>query len=643
MSAPSPPPAACASIPAGPSIAVVGAGPTAIGLLERLVANAPELGGGGRLQVHLIDPHPPGGGRVWRAAQPSLLWANSLAADVTVLPDPSVTVDGPVGEGTTLWQWVESVGRSLPVGDPAGDEAREVTPTSFPSRPLVNAYLGWVLSEVVAAARPWADVHLHESRAVDVRVRAAGVDVELADGRVLPADIAVLAQGHLDAHATPAEREVAQRAADAGLTYLPTGYTADLDLSLLAPGEDVLVRGAGLAFVDLMVLLTSGRGGRFEPDGNGLRYLPSGREPVLHVGSRRGVPYRAKLGYVWPGPPVPLRFFTPEALDAAFGADRRLDLRADLAPVIARELGWAHYTELFRAHPGRTTVPWPEFVERYEATDDPVVIAELVARAVPDPADRFDLVARDRPLAGSRFASAERLQEAVRGLVRADLARSADPGHSTDAAVFTALLFCHGTIAGLVAAGRLTPRSEAEDVAGWWMNLFSYLASGPPAPRLAELLALSEVGLVRFLGADTRFELDAAAGVFRARSASVDDAVTARAMVEARLPAPAVSATPDRLVTSLVSRGVAAEQVIEDPTGAVRGTGRLSVDPDQRVVSATGQTQDRLFAVGFWTSGAQVAAFARPRTNAPFFRQNDALARRLWHALTGRADVAVAA
>ncbi|CCH87594.1 conserved protein of unknown function [Modestobacter italicus] len=625
-------PAAPPHTPAGPSIAVVGAGPTAIGLLERLVASAPELSGPGRLQVHLVDPHPPGGGRVWRAAQPSLLWANSLAADVTVLPDASVTVDGPVGEGTTLWQWVEAVGRHLPEGDPVGEEARAVTPTSFPSRPLVNAYLGWVLAEVVAAARPWADVHLHEDTVVDVRVRAEGVDVELADGRVLPADLAVLAQGHLDAHATAAERAVAERAAGAGLCYLPTGYTADLDLDRLAPGEDVLVRGAGLAFIDLMVLLTSGRGGRFEPAGDGLRYLPSGQEPVLHVGSRRGVPYRAKLGYVWPGPPVPLRFFTPEALDA----DRELDLRADLAPVIARELGWAHYTELFRAHPERTALPWAEFADAYVAGGD---LTALVAAAVPDPADRFDLAARDRPLAGARFGTAAELQEAVRGLVRADLTRSADPAHSTDAAVFTALLFCHGTIAGLVAAGRLTPRSEAEDVAGWWMNLFSYLASGPPAPRLAELLALSEAGVVRFLGADTRFDLDEGTGVFTARSSSVDSVVTARAMVEARLPAPAVSATPDRLVSSLVTRGVAAEKTVPDGTG----TGRLHVDAEQRVVSATGLPQDRLFAVGFWTSGAQVAAFARPRTNAPFFRQNDALARRLWQAVTGRAAVAVAA
>ena len=608
--------------PAGPAIVVVGAGPTALGVLERLVANAPELSGGSRLSVHLVDPHPPGGGRVWRAAQPSLLWANSLAADVTVLPDPSVAVDGPVGEGTTLWQWVEAVGRDLPAGDPVGEEARRVTPTSFPSRPLVNAYLGWVLASLVEAAQPVADVHLHPHRAVDVRVHADGVTVQLDDGRLLDGDAAVLAQGHLDAHATPEEQAVRRRAAAAGLAYLPTGYTADLDLSALAPGEDVLVRGAGLAFVDLMVLLTSGRGGRFEPAGEGLRYLPSGREPVLHVGSRRGVPYRAKLGYVWPGPPVPLRFFTPAALDEAFG-DRPLDLRADLAPVIARELGLAHYTELFRAHPDRTALPWPEFAEAYAAGGD---LTAVVRAAVPDPADRFELVTRDRPLTGRRYATADELQEAVRHLVRADLAQAADPRHSADAAVFTALLFCHGTIAGLVAAGRLTPRSEAEDVTGWWMNLFSYLASGPPTPRLQELLALSEAGVVRFLGADARFELDDAAGVFRARSSSVDAVVTARAMVEARLPQPSVTTTPDPLLSALVTRGVAAEKVVGDGTA----TGRLHVDAGQHVVSATGQPQDRLFAVGFWTSGAQVAAFARPRTNAPFFRQNDALARRLW-------------
>src|SRR3954452_18281756 len=188
-------------------------------------------------------------------------------------------------------------------------------------------------------------------------------------------------------------------------------------------------------------------------------------------------------------------------------------------------------------------------------------------------------------------------------------------------------------LAALVRAGRLTPHSEAEDLGGWWMNLFSYLASGPPSPRLEELLALSEAGIVRFLGADVQVALDADA--FRARSASHDEVTEARVLVEARLPVPDVTGTPDPLVTRLLLRGAGTEKLLPDPSaGGSRGPGRLHVDADHRVVSATGVAQPRVFAAGYWTSGGQVAAFARPRTNAPFFRQNDGLARTLWRALT---------
>ena len=89
--------------------------------------------------------------------------------------------------------------------------------------------------------------------------------------------------------------------------------------------------------------------------------------------------------------------------------------------------------------------------------------------------------------------------------MRADLARAADPAHSADSAVFTALLLSATARSPRSSPPRrLTPRSESEDLAGWWMNLFSYLASGPPGPRLEELLALSEAGVLRFLGADAR-------------------------------------------------------------------------------------------------------------------------------------------
>ena len=69
----------------------------------------------------------------------------------------------------------------------------------------------------------------------------------------------MFAVGHLDAEPDGETSRVAAAADQhAGVVYLPPAYTADLDLSPLAPGDDVIVRGMGLACVDLVALVTEG-------------------------------------------------------------------------------------------------------------------------------------------------------------------------------------------------------------------------------------------------------------------------------------------------------------------------------------------------------------------------------------------------
>lgn len=45
-------------------LVIVGSGPRGVGVLERISANAAELLGTDGLVVHLIDPFPPGPGRI---------------------------------------------------------------------------------------------------------------------------------------------------------------------------------------------------------------------------------------------------------------------------------------------------------------------------------------------------------------------------------------------------------------------------------------------------------------------------------------------------------------------------------------------------------------------------------------------------
>ncbi|MFF5830114.1 FAD/NAD(P)-binding protein [Streptomyces bacillaris] len=594
---------------AAPTLVVIGGGPRGTGVIERIAANARELYGDSPLDIHLVDPHPAGGGRIWRPDQSPLLWMNSMAEDVTMFTDDTVELAGPVVDGPALHAWAEDVraGRVTPDAEPAVlAEIHGLTGQTFPSRRLQSAYLRWTYRRALAALPPTVTVREHRTTALAVTGPRGGRQRVRLKGRTEPllADLVVLTVGHLDAEPDPEQAELSDFAARHGLIHLPPDFTADTDLSALPAGEPVIVRGFGLAFVDLMVLLTEGRGGRHE---NGV-YVPSGQEPVLYVGSRRGVPYHSKIGYTWTGerPPLP-RYLTPEWADGLLGRPGPLDFRRDVWPLVAKELGHAHYHRLFTAHPERTALEFEVFEAKYAAADPgSPELDGLVAAAVPDPADRLDLEALDRPLDGVTYESAEALQDGLRAYITADLTRRHDPDHSTDLAVFVGLLSAY---AQLVRLG---------DIGGWWHGFFSYLASGPPGPRLEQLLALSRAGIVRFLGASVTVTADEERGLFRASSPTVPGARTeARALVEARLPDPSLRHTASPLLRALYEGGA-----------AVTDTGLLAVDPaDSRVLDREGTPHPRRFALGPFTTARNSGAFTRPRTGGPAFRQNDDAAR----------------
>ncbi|MEV7024540.1 FAD/NAD(P)-binding protein [Kitasatospora sp. NPDC093558] len=620
-------------------LVIIGAGPRGTGLLERIAANAPELLPPDRpLHVHLVDPHPPGAGRIWRHDQSPLLRMNSMAEDVTMFTDERSTIEGPVRPGPSLAEWARRQHEFAPyreVEDPAvRAELRTLAPTDFPTRRAQSAYLDWVFRRAVADLPPHVTVTVHRDTVRRIDGPADGPQTVHLTDRTLTADHVALALGHLDSVPHPRHAADADFAARHGRFHLPPAYTADADLSGLTPGEHVVVRGLGLAAVDLVALLTEGRGGRFEPTADGLRYRPSGREPVLHLGSRRGVPYHSKTGYRLQGPSAPLpRYFDAAAVDAVLATARPLELRRDVWPLMAKEVGFGYYHELFHAHPERTALPWSAFLARYDRhgwyTPE---LTTLVAEAVPDPADRLDFEQLDHPLTGLELASADELQTHLRTHITADADRRADPAHSADLGAFLALLSLFGQLPRVIGSGRLTARSIAEDVDEWFFGYFNHLASGPPGFRLRQLLALSEAGVVRFLGAGIRIERNEPDGTWRASGTTVPGhTLTATALIEAYLPKHTVDRTADPVLRDLHRAGQVAEEVIADDEYA-HHSGLITISPDDsRLLDPTlnGAPHPRRTALGPHTTQRTAAAFARPRTNSPAFRQNDKAARTL--------------
>jgi hypothetical protein len=602
-------------------VAVIGAGPRGTGVLERLLANVGEFAASRPVRVEVVDPYPPGAGRVWREDQPELMWMNAVAGNITMFTDDSVQCAGPIRPGPSLCDWAATDG-----GYPELDD------TAFASRRIQSRYLVWVFDHIVAH-RP-ANVEVRTRRTLAVGIEDAPDDRQLVwlqdRAEPLVVDAAVLALGHLDEEPAKEERLTADFASRHDLRYLPRSFSVDADLSVFRPGENVVMRGFGLAFIDLMVLLTEMRGGRYEEDGNGeLRYLPSGDEPRLYVGSRRGVPYQGKFTYPLVGGPLPLpTFFDAEAVNARFADRHRINFRNDLWPLIAKEIAWAYYHELFTAHPDRVALSWHKFADRYTELDwDSAAMLEIIEAAVPDVADRLDFATLDRPLKGVWFDDCDGLREYLREYIARDIEQRRDPRFSPHLAAYQALWATYGQMADVLAANTLTARSYVEDVSGWWQGFVEYVGSGPPSIRLRQLLALSKAGIVHFLGSEMWVTTDEEQGVFRAGSVNTAHEVVATGMIEARLPAGGLRDCGDELLRQMHANGGAAEHVLLDEDYQ-HPSGRLHVSTDDfRVLDRSGRAHPRRFALGPYTNVSYFATFARPGVNALSFRQNDRLAR----------------
>jgi uncharacterized NAD(P)/FAD-binding protein YdhS len=618
-----------------PSVAFVGGGPRTAGILERFAANRPELFDR-PLAIHVIEPYAPGSGRIWRYDQHAGLLLNSAAADITMFTDASVACEGPAADGPGLAEWAAGVldGSIADIPELAPELRRQLhalTGTTFPTRQLQSVYLEWFFRRAVSALGPDVGVTVHRDTAVAIDSDGdGGYSVLLAGGGTVDADVVVSALGHTDSLPDEVSAGWARFAARHQGFHAAPSYTTDLDFSPIAPGQDVVVTGMGLAFVDLVVLLTEGRGGRFEetPDG-GPTYLPSGAEPRLWAGSRRGVPYHSKISSALRGEAAGApRFFTAGAVQQLLAQYGELDFNTQLWPLIAKDAGYGYYRELFTGYPERVSISWDEFSDRFGALDwYSAERQRLVLESVPDTEFHLDFEQLDHPFAGRDFGGHDDVQRAVAAYIEHDLRLRTSPDHSETLALFTALLKVYMDLGRLVPAERLNARSQ-QAVHGWWHGFFSFVDSGPPPQRLRELLALHRAGLLQFIGPGLEVATDEESGHFVAVSAQGGVRVSATALIEARLPAPAVAGSLNPLLRFLHGSGLGSEQAVLTADG-LHPTGRLLVSGANELVSPVGEANRRLFAVGPNTSGWGAGAFARPGTNAAPFRENDALARRI--------------
>lgn len=619
---------------ARPTVAIIGAGPRGTSVLERLVAHAADIG----VTVHLVDPYSPGSGQVWRSDQSPELLMNTQPGDQTIYPDASATFT-PRETGPDMRDWLHEVATGN-VDEPADivAEARALTPSSFPSRRLYGAYLRAAYRRICAGAAPNVEIAEHATTARAVREAADGRQVvALDDGSELIVTHVVLALGHVPAQLTKGQREWQSFARKHQLVYQPPALPADVDWDAVAPpGERVIFRGIALNFFDICAMTTLGRGGRFVRADNGLEYLPSGSEPILIAGSRRGVPYRAKP--IVDGVPRPRyrhRFFTASALEALRrqAPSGQLAFNRDVFGLLHRDAQWAYYRTLARTDPGAIHGNVNELLRHLEHSPTNATWEELTRRLVPDESYRFDVHRLINPTAGLHFDGYDEWHRWMLDYLDADAAQARRGSDSPVKMAALALYTGREMVKRLVALDAIEEASFLDEVRGWFEDVAQSLGSGPPVRRIEEMAALARCGLVKFIGprmqVGTRTD-DGGAACFVASSPAVAGAeFTAGRLAEALAPANRVGVAADGLLRDLLDTGAARPKSHKLPDlTEVPGTGLDVTGRPHRLIDASGAVHPHRYAIGLQLSSVEwgTAIAAGPGTNAITLGDADAIA-----------------
>jgi uncharacterized NAD(P)/FAD-binding protein YdhS len=586
-------------------LAIIGGGPRALTILERLLEHKERMPRRVTLNVLLIDP-----GNLGEGSHPSdqayHLLINTLASQVTMYP-PRSSVGG--GTGPSLLDWAAAQGyRRFADGYrvAAESQGQSLKGDHLP-RCLLGRFLTAFGREVISALPGNIRVQHVRARATDVRFESAGYAIDLDNQQTLFASHVVLAMGHGHRAPTADDRRLAAfaqagRAVNPHLAYLASPYPIR-QLDAVADGTRVAIQGLGLTAHDVVSALTLGRDGVYREQNGKLVYLPSGREPRLWLCSRHTLPFAARginqKGLT--GRHI-CRFFTPKAVaslrtNAAGKRHGQIDFERQLLPLVIKEMAYA-----YRAAEGGELID----AEHFEPTPEEV---RLIRRILwPVEGISFGSSAEFRRWFLARIS--EDLQQAYRGNCTSGVKAATDVLRDAREGFRAAVEF-----------GGLTPASHR-----YFLEQFNpttnRVSFGPPLRRNEEWIALFEAGVLDVAGGPvTRIETPEGDCAFRVASdyAGVSEHIVVDAVISARLDnySPLTDSTP--LSANLLRRGLLRPFM----NGHYHPSG-IDIDENLRVTDAGGTAQPRLWAIGFVVEGPHFYTHALPRPGMASRQTGDA-------------------
>jgi len=609
-------------------ITIVGMGPRGVSVLERMLEHAHRLHSLANLVIDIVDPNECGQGS-HPSTQPDHLLINTVASQVTMFAPVSVAG----GEnGPSLVDWAQASGyrrqgdRFVRTADGTG---AAITVFDHLPRTLLGEYLSWVFNRIVARLPANFNIRHRRSRVMDIAPGTTGFDVKLQDGSAYRTDYVFLTTGHGFRRFTAEDTQFAafagQHAGDnARLAYFASAYPIEA-LSRITAGSTVAVQGLGLTAHDVISALTLGRGGSYAERDGRLQYTRSGAEPRILLFSRNCLPFAARgINQKGLTGRHQAQFFTPEAVARIRTAtlrrtgDPRIDFRAEVLPLIVKEMAYAHRAASLGRHidPGS-----------FE----------------PSAAEAHAIHAILWPLAGRAFASFAAFREVFDAWVREDLAE-AHKGNLTSPvkAATDVLRDTREALRTAVEYSGLTPESHRFFVEEF-NAATNRVSFGPPRQRIAEFLALRDAGLIDIAGGPgARVSVDDTHARFRIEAPYATHTAHSHAdvLVIARLDSYSPLTDNSPLTVNLAARGL-----IRPYCNGDYHPGGIDIDTNLHPIGTQGDVQSRIWAIGFLVEGQHFYTHALPRPMIASRQTRDAerCVIELFDAITSSADRCVPA
>ncbi|WP_170973499.1 FAD/NAD(P)-binding protein [Rhizobium sp. FKY42] len=592
----------------GFAIAIIGAGPRSLNVIERLCWKLRQQADLPSITVHLIDPGVAGAG-AHPPNQSQLLLTNTLASQVTSFSaiNPDDPQSGPSGPSFTEWATAAGYRRvGARYEKAAPDQGEPIGDLDYLPRAMLGEYLSYSFRKIVAEAPARLKVVQHRQVATDITTCPETVVLE--DGTRLPFNALIVATGHCETMPGVEDRRreaFVERGAkrNAKLAYFPSVYPTE-KLADIKPDAVVAVQGLGLTAYDVIAELTVGRGGKFEGEVRDLRYCPSGQEPKILLFSRQSLPYDARGinqkgidgGHV-------ARFLTASAVGdirerrRRQTGDARLDFVEDIMPLLRKEMAFG-----FRSATTGKDIDPQGFL----------------------PTDEENRVI-DRILSARHLLEADSLAGFQHGVVahlRSDLSEALKGNVSSPFKAATDTI--RDLRAGLCAAieyGGLLPQSHRHVVENF-IAMTNRVTFGPPLIRNAELLALIDAGIVAWAGGPgARVELACEhdrftiATAFPQESSQVEADVLIIARVSGHKPLQDMRGFSRQLIANGFARPFRNGDY--EPYG-------LDVDRRLRLVRADGSPNLNAWAIGYVTEGPRFHTHALPRPGRASTQLSDA-------------------